>query len=360
MLGLSHIRLFQFRNYAQNSFDFHERIVAITGKNGSGKTNLLDAIYMLCFTKSYFSKPDPLSVLKDHAGFRIDGNFVAKGEKTNISLILRENNKKELVVNKETYKKFSTHIGKFPCVMVAPDDIELIIGSSENRRKFLDTLLSQLNPDYLQYLIQYNQILTQRNSLLKSTPKGQSPNLPLLDTYDEQLAPLGVKIFEIRKSFLGPFGERVLSQYEILAEQEDDVSILYQSALLKQSFANILKDARQKDILLQRTTAGIHRDDLVFNMGNVLFKSQASQGQKKSLLFALKLAEFKELKSEHGIPPILLLDDIFEKLDAARMQNLLKNACIENEGNVFITDTHSDRIDAAMSGLSIPYQLIAL
>ncbi|QES90089.1 DNA replication/repair protein RecF [Rhizosphaericola mali] len=360
MLGLSHIRLFQFRNYAQNNFDFKQRIVAITGKNGSGKTNLLDAIYMLCFTKSYFSKPDPLSVLKDHVGFRIDGNFQSKGDDWSISLILRENNKKELTVNKETYKKFSAHLGKFPCVMVAPDDIELIIGSSENRRKFLDTLLSQLDSDYLLYLIQYNQILTQRNSLLKSAPKGQSPDPQLLDTYDELLAPLGMKIFEIRKTFLEHFGKSVLTQYQILAESDDFVNVFYQSKLSEQDYLYILKETRQKDILLQRTTAGVHRDDLIFNMGEVLFKSQASQGQKKSLLFALKLAEFKELKSTHGAAPILLLDDIFEKLDAARMQNLLKNACIENEGNVFITDTHAERIDEAMIGLNIPYQLITL
>ena len=359
MLQLHSISLTQFKNYSNRSFRFNERIVGICGNNGLGKTNLLDAIHYLCFTKSYFTR-DTLTIQNGQQGFRVDGSLELSDKKEKAICILRETGKKEFLVNDAAYEKFSEHIGRYPCVIIAPDDIQIITDGSEERRRFLDALLSQIDKDYLQHLINYNKILLQRNSLLKSFYETGNKNLPLLEVLDEQLLKPGNYIFEKRKQFLVSFLPAVKKLYTEIAKQEEETELHYQSELNQCSFSELLHLNRQRDIVAQRTTGGIHRDDLVFNLTGQLFKNIASQGQRKSLLFALKLAEMDVLRENKGFAPLLLLDDVFEKLDEDRIANLLYRVCIENKGQVFITDTNEARLSQHLDILSINYQLIQL
>ena len=360
MLRLKSISLVQFRNYVQQSFSFTERIVGICGLNGAGKTNLLDSVYYLSFSKSYFSRPDSQNVHHGLSGMRLEGNYELNGEPQKLICILRENNRKELVLNDEEYKKFSDHIGKLPCVMIAPDDIVLITGGSDDRRRFIDTLLSQINKEYLLHLIDYNRILQQRNSLLKQAAETAHTDEALLQVLNEQLAAKGNYLFRERKEFLTGFLALTGSIYTRIAGKTDGLALGYVSQLLYDDFGSLLQANRQKDMLLQRTHAGIHKDDLSFSMDTMPFKTEASQGQRKSLLFALKLAEWQVLKEKKGFTPILLLDDVFEKLDEQRMLQLLNWVCTETDGQVFITDTHAERLQTQLRGIDVKFQLIEL
>lgn len=367
MLQLNHISLLHFKNYPQAAFTFTERIVGICGSNGIGKTNLLDALHYLCFTKSYFGKTDAQHVLTGANGFRIAGKLlpgeaIAAGSEneTELICILRETGRKEFLADGIPYEKFAQHIGKFPCVFVAPDDVEMITGASEERRRFTDSLLCQLDARYLQHLMSYNKILQQRNGYLKSVQYPKAADQQLLEVYDTQLVTHGNYVFAQRQQLLQQLVPLVQNFYTTIAGTPEAVNIIYESALLQTNFAVLLKQYREKDLQAQRTTQGIHRDDLAFTMKELPFKSIASQGQRKSLLFALKLAEFEILKEKKGYAPFLLLDDVFEKLDALRMHNLLHWVCVQNKGQVFITDTHEERLHTALGSLQVPFQVIDL
>ncbi|MBP6687851.1 MAG: DNA replication and repair protein RecF [Lacibacter sp.] len=357
---LKSISATQFKNYTHQRFTFDEMIVAITGANGIGKTNLLDAIHYLCFTKSYFSGNDGANVQHGLQGFRIEGQMKEGEDETVINIVLRETGKKEITCNAVPYEKFSQHIGKYPCVVIAPDDVELIIGGSEERRLFLDSMLSQLDATYLQQLIIYNKVIQQRNSFLKSCAQTQTRNDALLDVLDDQLLNAGNYIYTKRKDFLPAFNEQVLQFYQTIAGKAEPVKVSYESKLLEQSFESLLQQSREKDHLLQRSTTGIHKDDLLFSLNDEGFKQTASQGQRKSLLFSLKLAEAEVLKQQKGFAPLLLLDDVFEKLDATRMHNLLDYVCTQFGGQVFLTDPHPERITDAFKALGKKVQLIEL
>ena len=360
MLFLKSITLFQFKNYTNRSFDFTQKVVGICGNNGVGKTNLLDAIHYLCFTKSYFTRADANSAQQGKNGFRLEGNFILQDKPEKAVCILRETGKKEFLVNDQSYDKFSQHIGRYPCVVIAPDDALLITGGSEERRKFLDSMLSQLDEIYLQHLIVYTKILQQRNSLLKTFAETGNKNFSLLDVLDHQLIKPGDYIFNKRKEFLISFLPAVKHLYLDIARQQEDISLFYESELHQASFKELLAVTRQKDCFAQRTTAGIHRDNIEINLGSQPFRSIASQGQRKSLLFAFKLAEMEVLQKEKGFPPFLLLDDVFEKLDEERIGNLLQRVCVENKGQVFITDTNEERLKQHLEALTVDYQLIVL
>jgi DNA replication and repair protein RecF len=360
MFRLNTISLVQFKNYLNRSFEFKERIIGISGRNGIGKTNLLDAIHYLCFTKSYFTRQDGNNILSDYDGFRIEGDFKIWDAVEKAICILRETGKKEFSINSALYEKFSEHIGHYPCVIIAPDDIQIITNGSEERRKFIDTLLSQLDPSYLQNLIVYNRILQQRNSLLRSFAESLNKDMSLLAVLDEQLIKPGEKIFEKRKEFLISFLPLVKHLYEEISRQFENISLFYESELLQASFADLIKGNHNRDQFAMRTTCGIHKDDLEFNLNEQPFKNIASQGQRKSLLFALKLAEMEVLKKEKGFAPLLLLDDVFEKLDEERISNLLQKVCVENDGQVFITDTNKERVSDHLDNLQLSYQLIEL
>ncbi len=350
----------QFKNYGQASFRFSERIVGICGSNGVGKTNLLDAVYYLCFTKSYFTRQDQLNVHKGANGFRIQGHFEKETQPLDVVCILRETGKKELTIGGEACLRFSNHIGQLPCVIIAPDDVQIITAGSEERRRFLDALLSQLDPVYLQSLIEYNKVLQQRNGYLKSLSDNRIQDKNLLEVYDGQLVSSGAYVFEKRRSFLRELLPLVEQFYHQIAGALEPLAFTYDSQLLDTPFPALLQQHREKDRFLQRTNAGVHKDDIDIRFGEQPFKSIASQGQRKSLLFALKLAEYEMLKRYKGFPPLLLLDDVFEKLDAHRMHNLLDKVCLQNEGQIFITDTHEGRIRHELEKLSIPAQIISL
>lgn len=367
MLHLNKIVLTQFKNYPSAAFEFKERVTGICGCNGKGKTNLLDAIYYLCFTKSYFSKSDLLNVQFNADGFRLEGDLtqtLSKGEgfadTFNVVSIFRGAGKKEVLVNDVAYEKFSSHIGKFPCVMVAPDDIEMITGGSEQRRRFIDTVLSQVDAVYLQHLIFYNKVLLQRNSLIKNFAGQNNRDMQLLQVLDEQLVPPGNEIYKRRKKFLESLIPLAKDFYHQIADNSEQVELNYESRLNEKTFEELLVQSRERDLASQRSNAGIHKDDLGALLNGQPFKAVASQGQKKSLLFALKLAEFEMLKENKGFAPLLLLDDVFEKLDDLRMQNLLKWVCVNNESQVFITDTHLERLRASLDNFGFKAQIIEL
>ena len=381
MFTLSKITITQFKNYDFASFNFTERVIGICGLNGHGKTNLLDAIYYLCFTKSYFTKTDSLNVRFNADGFRLQGiapRFLPHGDENpedisgkkdvlvtnekanNIACIFRGVGKKELFLDDVLYTKFSEHIGKFPCVMIAPDDIEMITGGSEERRRFMDTVISQVNAQYLQQLIVYNRVLQQRNSLLKKFAEQGKTDWTLLEVLDDQLVPPGNYIHQKRKEFTLELIPLVQQFYGQIAANKEVVNLQYESQLNDNDFFTVLNQYRQKDFILQRSNGGVHKDDLGMQLNGQVFKTTASQGQRKSLLFALKLAEFEILKLHKGYAPLLLLDDVFEKLDESRMQNLLSWVCHKNNGQVFITDTHKERLVLAFAGLGSSYQIIEL
>ncbi|MEO5892792.1 MAG: DNA replication and repair protein RecF [Ferruginibacter sp.] len=378
---LSKIAITQFKNYDLSSFSFTERVIGICGLNGRGKTNLLDAVYYLCFTKSYFSKTDSMNTRFEKDGFRLEGT-VLPGNKHNagpepnspeenndsgkpvrsgqIVCIFRGAGKKEFLLNGIPYTKYSEHIGKYPCVMIAPDDIELVTGGSEEKRRFIDTLLSQVDQEYLQQLIIYTKVLQQRNSLLKRFAELGKTDWALLEVLDDQLIQPGKYIHAVRKNFTAQIIPLVQKFYRQIANNEEVVTLQYESQLNTNDFESILNQYREKDFLLQRTNGGIHKDDISIQLNGQVFKNFASQGQRKSLLFALKLAEFELLKLNKGHAPLLLLDDVFEKLDDNRMQNLLHWVCNENDGQVFITDTHKERLEQAFIALNTGYQVIEL
>jgi DNA replication and repair protein RecF len=379
MFFLRKISLTQFKNYNLSSFDFTERVIGICGLNGKGKTNLLDAVYYCCFTKSYFTKVDGSNMQFGSDGFRLeaapsispngggnpedlseDRSNKKEKKQYEIVCIFRGTGKKEILLNGVPYTKFSEHIGKFPAVMIAPDDIALIADGSEERRRFMDTVLSQVDAEYLQQLIIYNKVLQQRNSLLKRFAEQGKTDWPLLEVLDEQLMAPGNFIYVKRKSFTEQLIPLVQRFYHQIADNSEEISLQYDSSLNDSPFYDLLNHYRQKDFLLQRSNAGIHKDDIGFQLNGQPFKTTASQGQRKSLLFALKLAEFELLKANKGFAPLLLLDDVFEKLDDNRMNQLLHWVCNENKGQVFITDTHRERLEEAFKNLLTAYQIIEL
>jgi DNA replication and repair protein RecF len=360
MLSLKHISLLRYKNYLNGSFDFDRQIIGIHGNNGVGKTNLLDAIYYLSFTRSYFYRSDMQNVHQGQSGFRIEGEFDAGGREEKVVCILRETGKKEVMLNDEVYPRLSAHIGRFPAVIIAPDDARIITEGSDERRRFTDALLCQLDSRYLQHLIEYNRLLQQRNNLLRALADGVTTDKILLDVYDAQLLVPGTYIFVRRQEFFRELLPAVQAIYRYIAGTDDGLGLSYQSDLMQASFAEILHKSRNRDILLQRTQCGIHRDDIELRLMDQSFKNIASQGQRKSLLFAMKLAEYDVLRAAKGFAPIMLLDDVFEKLDASRMHQLLERVCAPGNGQLFITDTHEDRIRGHLEKLGVDFGMIGL
>lgn len=367
MLKINQISFAQFKNYTGGSYDFKKKVIGICGANGTGKTNLLDAIYYLCFTKSYFNSSDSQSEMHGTKGFRIAGDFTLGTDKAKVVVILRENGKKDVSFNDELYPRMSLHIGKLPAVMIAPDDVAIITGGSEERRKLFDVLLCQLNQEYLQQLMTYNKLLQQRNSLLKQIADLRNTDQTLVDVIDLQLSSAGSLIYKTRQNFLDHFLKTATTHYHTIAQSKEAIRLSYESQLHEGNnndpailFKKLLLENRNRDLQLQRTTIGIHRDDLKLQLNNLPFKQTASQGQRKSLLFALKLTEFEMLQKRKGFPPILLLDDVFEKLDDTRMSNLLNEVCIEKKGQVFITDTHRERLHNQLTDTGCDFEIIEI
>lgn len=355
------IRITGYKNYSSASFLFKEQIIGICGQNGNGKTNLLDAVYYLCFSKSYFTRTENLNIRFGDPGFRLEGWVQDDNHALqHIVCVLREGARKEFSLNDIPYEKFSHHIGRFPCVLIAPDDISLINGRSEDRRKYIDTLISQLDEGYLNQLIIYNKLLAQRNGLLKyEAHRGRRDEL-LLQSIDDQLIAAGSQIFDSRRDFVKKLFPKILQFYQSIAGVSDTIQVEYDSQLHQSSYQELLRASLEKDFYTQRSNSGVHKDDILFNLEGNPFKAIASQGQKKSLLFACKLAEFELIKEEKGFAPILLLDDIFEKLDESRVSNLLGFICKEADAQVFITDTDATRLRREIENHQATIQIIEL
>jgi DNA replication and repair protein RecF len=350
------ITLIQFRNYSSSSFDFIAPITCITGPNGSGKTNLLDAIYYLCYTKSYFSAYQQNSVKNGTDGFRVEGVFGKDEERVEVISCKWKGGKKEICADGSEYEKLQDHIGKYAAVMIAPDDMELINDGSEVRRKWIDSILSQTNKDYFESIMVYQRVLLQRNAWLKLHCVNPPSDSAELEYYNSQLAVNGTLIFEARQAFIKSFIPILDSFYHQLSGGKEVIGVTYESDLLKQQLIRWLNDGLQHDLRLQRTVRGIHKDNLNFTFNDIDLKQFGSQGQKKSYLFALKLAQYAYLSRELGHLPILLLDDIFEKLDQQRMEALLRIIRGDDFGQVVLTDTHAERVREAFGeGASIEF-----
>lgn len=312
-----------------------------------GKTNLLDAIYYLCMGKSYFATTDQYIVQHEQDFFRLVGIFEHEEKKDQIVVKVKPRKSKELELNGKRYDRLVDHVGRFPVVIVVPDDTQLIHEGSEERRRFLDNTLSQLDSVYLGHLLQYNKVLKQRNALLKQRA-GRSLPEDLLSVYDQQLAGPAQYIYERRAAFVTSFIPPFQHAHEAICGGQEKVSLRYRSHLEEKSLTEILAESREKDRVLERTTQGVHRDELVFKLGGHPLKRLGSQGQLKSFVLALKLAQYRFLQAERQLSPILLLDDIFDKLDPQRVEQLLAYILAEDFGQIFLSDTDEQRIRSVL------------
>ncbi|MFN8297207.1 MAG: DNA replication and repair protein RecF [Chitinophagales bacterium] len=338
------IKLTNYKNYAHQSFNFDAKLNFIVGMNGIGKTSLLDAIYYSCFTKSYLTATDLMVANFASDFFRIETDLLLNNDNQLVEIKYLKQEKKEVLVNKVKIEKQAEFIGKFPCVIITPDDNQLILGTSELRRKFMDATLSQFSSEYLTNLIVYNKILVQRNALLKSFYENRTFDKTLLETYNQQLIKCGRLVFEYRQSFLKKFIPIFKNIYHHIFDGNEDVSVTYQSDLLNNDFEELISNSENQDRNAQRTTKGIHTDDLVFELNGFPVKKIGSQGQQKTFLLSMKLAQYEFIKMEKQIKPLLILDDIFDKLDASRITRIFRLVNEEAFGQVFISDTDEERV----------------
>ncbi|MEO9803584.1 MAG: DNA replication/repair protein RecF [Reichenbachiella sp.] len=340
---LQSLSLQYFKNYEKAEVSFCEHFNCLVGMNGSGKTNILDAIHYLSTTKSAFHALDSQSITHGSQYFVINGKFSSVDKESRVHCSLKKNSRKTFRVDDLEYEKLSEHIGKFPLVLIAPNDDELIRESNETRRKFFDSIISQYDSGYLQSLIRYNQYLKQRNALLKSMAESGKVDQVMLETYNKPLIQASQKVAKKRKVFIEEFLPHFQSNYDKIAEKREMVFIGYNTKVLDTNFTENYHKGIQKDIITQRTNLGIHRDEYLFEIDGMPIKKFGSQGQQKSLLISLKLAQFEFVKSHLGITPILLLDDIFDKLDDSRIRELMTIIGSENFGQVFVTDAREER-----------------
>ena len=357
---LKRISLLNYKNFSEIDFELDSKINCFVGKNGIGKTNILDAIYHLANGKSYFN---PLAVQNIKHGedfFVVDGEFEKNGRTEQILCSLKKGQKKILKRNGKVYEKFSEHIGFIPLVIISPADSDLIIEGSETRRKFIDTVISQLDSSYLQQLIQYQKIISQRNALLKFFALNHVFENDTLSIYNEQLNTLGEFIFEKRKKFLIDFIPIFNNYHREITNSAETVQLVYQSNLFEKDTLTLLEENISKDRALHYTSVGVHKDDLSFEIDNYPIKKFGSQGQQKSFLIALKLAQFDFVKKQSGEKPILLFDDIFDKLDEFRVSKIIEMVNKEEFGQLFISDTHPERTENIVKTTLQSYKIFNL
>ncbi|WP_461532694.1 DNA replication/repair protein RecF [Sinomicrobium sp.] len=356
---LKKLSLVNYKNFKAKDFEFDEKINCLVGDNGIGKTNVLDAIYHLSFGKSYFN---PIAVQNIRHGedfFVVDGLFSKMGHDEHIICSFKKGQKRGIKRNGKAYDKLSDHIGFLPLVIISPADRDLIVEGSETRRRFIDSVISQSDKIYLDHLIQYNRALSQRNSLLKYFALNHTYDNNTLSIYNEQLHLHGSEIFKGRQAFLEAFVPIFLERYRAISNSGENVNISYSSSLSEQPLDELLKNAINKDRALQYTSTGIHRDDLSLEIDGYPIRKFGSQGQQKSFLVALKLAQFDFIKQQAGVSPILLLDDIFDKLDENRVARIVK--LMENNfGQLFISDTHASRTEAVVRETARSYKVFQL
>lgn len=351
---LEDLSVVNFKNYESLDLSFIDGVNCISGKNGVGKTNLLDAIYYLALTKSYFNPIDNQMLRHGEKMMMVKGNFEIDGKKEKITCGIRSGQKKMVKRNQKEYEKIAEHIGLIPLVIITPFDSYLILEGSDVRRKFMDGIISQERKPYLQNLLHYNRALQQRNLLLKHFSREHHYDKDALEIWDEKLIEYGEPIFKQRQAFINNFIPVFQEFYSKISTGKEKVSLEYKSSLTEGEYREQLKSSINEDLLKQYTGKGIHKDDLVFSIDGFPLKKFASQGQQKTFLLALKLAQFRQMQDVMGKTPILLLDDIYDKLDEYRMRELMKVVSEKGFGQIFITDTHSERVVAFFEESGIP------
>jgi len=342
-LRLLRLSLDQFKNYDRQILEFEHWVVCLTGRNGMGKTNLLDAIHYLCMGKSYFQPRDALNIRQGSRYFRLEGTFERDGKEERVACSLAEGSRKKLEWNGKAYERLSDHIGSFPVVIIAPDDITIVNGSPEDRRKFFDSVLSVSQRPYLLDLLRYYQVLRQRNAHLRQSLIHGRADHNLLDTYDHELVDLSSHIQQARYQLLQEFNGYFSAQLAQLTGQQSG-NIAYETLGQSDEWEALFRQHRNRDLQAGKTTCGIHLDDYLFEYQSLELKRFGSQGQKKIFLIALKLAQYQFLKKHTGVRPLLLLDDLFDKLDRQRAESLIQNILQAPFGQVIITDTHPGRL----------------
>lgn len=351
------ISLVDFKNYASLHLNFESDFVGLVGENGAGKTNILDAIYYICTSKSYFNSTEQYNFRHDCQGMLLQAALRKEGRDYKISMKIQKGKKKEILINQVREDKAIEYVGKFPVVMIAPDDNMIILGASEERRKMMDNILCQSDVTYTELLVQYNKILANRNALLKQFSESHQYTYDLLDTYDLMLSRAAEQIFLRRKIFVEKFSKEFELIYNNICQEKESIEVIYKSHLLQGELQDMLRAQRSKDILLQRTTRGIHLDDLELMLNGYPIKKIGSQGQQKTFVVSMKLSLYHLLADRKKISPILLLDDIFEKFDDSRVSQLFKILSEMHQGQVFVSDTNEDRIKRVMNMTGKKYEI---
>lgn len=348
---IKNLILQNFKNHLFQQFDFSPQINCFVGNNGVGKTNILDALFYLSVGKSFLNTTDIQNISNNEDFFTIEATIENEDKDDILKIIQNKESRKVIKKNDKIYPKLADHVGYLPSVIISPYDQNLISDSSESRRKFLDAMISQTNSDYLFNLMQYQKTLQQRNALLKSFQKNRYFDAESLDIYNEPLIRFGQKIFEKRKIFSEEILPILQHFYQIISNYKEEISISYKSDL-ETDFDHLLKENIEKDRILTYTSKGVHKDDLIFEMNGQSIKKIGSQGQQKSFLIALKLAQMNLIKKLTGKTPILLLDDIFDKLDDLRVAQLIDLVNQEHFGQIFITDTHKERTEKVVKNIT--------
>lgn len=359
-MHLNKLSLINYKNFESRDFGFDTKINCFVGDNGVGKTNALDAIYHLAFGKSYFNPMSTQNIKHGEDFFVIEGQFTKGTRVEKIVCSLKRGMKKTMKRNGKIYDRLSDHIGLLPLVIISPADRDLIIEGSETRRRFMDGVISQSNAKYLQTLIKYNKVLSQRNALLKYFAANQTFNDTTIGVYNEQMASFGSLIHEKRVEFMEAFRPVFKEQYGAISGGQEAVSLSYDSRLSETDLLQLLNNNLEKDKALQYTSVGIHKDDLIFEIEGHPIKKFGSQGQQKSFLIALKFAQFYLIKDRAGTTPILLLDDIFDKLDENRVAHIIKLVDSDNFGQIFISDTHAERTENVVKTIHQSYKIFSL
>ena len=354
---LKQLKLVQFKSYEKGEFHFEQRVTSITGKNGAGKTNLLDALHHLSLGRSLFHKQDALNIFNDSTFYRLDAQLENEEIPIRFELVYGLEDKKKLTWNGGQVEKISAHVGKIPIVYILPDEPFLMNESSEWRRNFIDNTLSQTFPEYLFHLGRYKKLLNQRNATLKYFWERKRVDISLLETLDEELVREGNPVFEYRKKYLPTINNHFKSQYLFLSQESELADIQYQSDLFDISFFELLKKNRSIDLESQRTGVGVHKDDFLYLLDGKPIKKFGSQGQLKTFLLSLKLAQYQFLQKQKGVKPWLLLDDIFDKLDDSRIKQLIKKIAEPEMGQVFLTDAREERSRQLLNYSGIHFQI---
>lgn len=359
-MHLEKLSLINYKNFENEHFEFDVKINCLVGENGIGKTNVLDSIYHLAYGKSYFNPVTSQNIRHKADFFVVDGEFSKEDQKEKVIVSVKKGAKKIIKRNGKAYDRLSEHIGLIPVVLISPSDRDLILEGSQERRKFMDGIISQSQPVYLQNLLRYNKVLSQRNALLKYFAANHTFNQDNLEIYNEELVHLGASIFEERKKFITEFLPFFIERYAGISNQKEDVSISYKSQLEENNLSHLLQESLSKDRQVQYTSKGTHKDDLKFKIKGYPIKKFGSQGQQKSFLIALKLAQYDFMKDQLSTKPILLFDDIFDKLDKNRVTQLIQLVTQEDLGQIFISDTHRERTEEVVQSNAESYKIFEL